>query len=65
MACRCGNAAPGVARGVAQIAHLPHQAAQEAPVERGVGVLQDQGRLAEPGDDAPRQHVRPPAEPVP
>ncbi len=33
-------------RGVAQVAHLPGQAAQEAAVEAHVGVVQDQRRLA-------------------
>ncbi len=59
------DAAMGVADGVAQIAHLAHQAAQEAPVEPHIGVLQHQGRLAEPGDDAPRQYVGPPCQRVP
>ena len=59
------HAAARVARGMAQIAHLPHQAAQEAPVEPRIGVLQHQRRLAEPGDDAPRQHVRPPRHRMP
>ena len=59
------DAAARVARGMAQIAHLADQAAQEAPVEAHIGVLQNQRRLAEPGDDAPRQHVRPPRQRMP
>ena len=51
------DAAARVARGMAQIAHLAHQAAQEAPVEAHIGILQDERGLAEPGDDAARQHV--------
>ena len=50
---------------MAQIAHLAHQAAQEAPIEARVGVLQDQRRLAEPGDDASRQYVGSPSQRVP
>ena len=49
----------------AQVAHLPRQAADEAAVEARVGVLQDEGRLAEPADDAARQDVEPPAERMP
>ena len=52
-------------RGVTQIAHLAHQAAQKAPVERVVGIVQDQRRLAEPRRDASRQNFRLPAYRVP
>ena len=54
------HAAAGIACRVAQIAYLTHQAAQEAPVEAHIRVLQHESRLAEPGDDAPRQHIRAP-----
>ena len=55
-----GGAAIGMRRGAAQITHLTDQAAQKAPIEPHIGVLQHQRRLAEPGDDPPRQHVRTP-----
>ena len=38
--------------GVAQVADLANEAAQEAAVKLLVGVVQDQRRMAEPGDDA-------------
>ena len=60
-----GDAAAGVARGMAKIAHLAREAAQKAPVEARIGVLQDQRRLAEPGHDAARQHVRAPGQRMP
>ncbi len=52
-------------QGLAQVAHLPRQAADEAAVEARVGVLQHEGRLAQPADDAARQDVGPPAERMP
>ena len=45
---------------VAQVADLPRQAAQEAAVELRVGVVEHQRRLAEPGHDPARDHVRAP-----
>ena len=42
------HAAMALACGVAQITYLPHQAAQEAPVEAHIGILQEERRLAEP-----------------
>ena len=60
----CDTAAR-IARGVPQITHLTDKAAQEAPVEAHVSILQDQRGLAEPGNNAARQHVRPPGERMP
>ena len=60
-----GDAAVSVAGGMAQIPHLTDQAAHEAPIEAHVRVFQDQRRLAEPGDDAPRQHVGAPGQRMP
>ena len=51
---QAGHAAAGIAGGKAETAHLADQAAQEAPIEADVGVLQDERRLAEPGNDAAR-----------
>ena len=39
---QAGHAAAGIAGGKAEIAHLADQAAQEAPIEADVGVLQDE-----------------------
>ena len=50
---------------MAQITQLTNQAAQVAPVKLPIGVLQDEPRLAEPGDDAARQHVRAPGQRMP
>ena len=59
------HAVARVAGGAAQIAHLPGQAAQEPAVEPHVGVVEDQRRLAEPGDDAARHDLGLPGDRVP
>ena len=64
-ACRRGHAVARVAREPAQIAHLAGQVAQEAAIEADVGVVEDQRRLGEPGDDAARHRLGPPGERMP
>ena len=46
----------------AQAAHMPGQAANEAAVEADVGIVKQQGRLAEPGDDPPAQDLGAPGD---
>ena len=43
--------------GVAQVADLARQAAQEAAIEMHLGIVEHEGRLAEPRDDAASDHV--------
>ena len=51
------HAVGNVQHGVAQIADLAREAAQVAAVEAAVGVAEQQRRLRQEGDHAPRQHV--------
>ena len=54
------HAVARLGRGVAQLAHLARQAAQEAAVEPHVGIVEHQRRLADPGDDPARDDLGPP-----
>src|SRR6516164_6434058 len=56
------DAATAIAGGVAEIADLTQQAPQITPIKAHIRVLQNQRRLAEPGDDTARQHVRTPSD---
>jgi hypothetical protein len=47
-----------------EIADLSRQAAQKAAIELHVGIVEQQRRLAQPGDHAPRDHVGTPGDGV-
>ena len=47
-----------------QMAHLPRQAAQEPAIKSNVRLVEHERRLAEPGDDAARDHVGTPGDRV-
>ena len=51
------HAIAGLGRGMTQLPHLARQAAQEAPVEADVGIVEHQRRLADPGDDPARRDL--------
>ena len=51
-------------RRLLKIAHMRRQATQEAPVEADIGILEQHGRMRQPGDDPLRSRIRIPGEPA-